>query len=58
MESRKQEVIQKLEEKGITIAEAAARIEFDPHLLSLYLAKDALPVPTRILDKLSGVVNS
>jgi hypothetical protein len=56
MEERKLEVIQKLEAKGISIAKAAEAIEFDPTLLSLYLVKDAYPVPNRILDKIEKAV--
>ena len=53
MESKKLELIQKMEEKGMTVEQVAAAIEFDPIVLSLYLVKDAYPVPNRILDKVS-----
>ncbi len=56
MESRKLELIDKLEAKGMSVAEAAQAMEFDPVLLQLYLIRDAYPVPKRILDKLSEVV--
>lgn len=57
MESKKLELIEKMEQKGFTIPEAAEKIEFDPQLLELYLAKDTYPVPKRILEKLAGAVN-
>ncbi len=52
METRKLHIIEKMEEKGITVAQAAESVSFDPMILSLYLVKDAYPVPKRILDKL------
>lgn len=54
----KQEFVQKIEEKGMTIAQAAEAMEFSPMILGLYLAKDAYPVPKRILDKLSKVLEN
>lgn len=45
MELQKAELLQKMEEKGISIAAAAERITFDPALLTLYFARDAYPVP-------------
>jgi len=51
MESRKIELIQKMEEKGMTVEKLAEAIEFSPMVLGLYMVKDAYPVPTRILDK-------
>jgi hypothetical protein len=56
MEAQKLEIIQKMEEKGLTAQEVAEAIEFDPRLLSLYLVKDAYPVPKRILDKIAEKV--
>lgn len=56
MESQKLEIMEKMEAKGISVSEAAQAIEFDPHLLHLYLVNDAYPVPKRILDKLAEVV--
>jgi hypothetical protein len=56
METKKLEIIQKIEEKGLTMQKVAEAIEFDPLLLSLYLVKDAYPVPTRILKKISETV--
>ena len=56
MEERKLELIQKMEEKGMSVAKAAEAMEFDQRLLTLYLVKDAYPVPTRILDKLEKAV--
>jgi hypothetical protein len=56
MEARKLEIIQKMEEKGLSTQQVAEAIAFDPHLLSLYLVKDAYPVPKRILDKIAATV--
>jgi hypothetical protein len=53
MEAAKLEIIKKMEEKGLTPKEVAESIQFDPELLALYLVKDAYPVPTRILSKVS-----
>jgi len=58
MESAKLELIQKMEEKSITVSQAAQAMQFDPKLLELYLVRDAYPVPKRILDKLKEVVNN
>ncbi len=49
---QKLKLIEKMEEKGMSVAQAAAAISFDPMVLGLYLIKDAYPVPKRILDKL------
>jgi hypothetical protein len=56
MEAQKLEIIQKMEEKGLTVEKVAEAIGFDPRLLSLYLVKDAYPVPKRILDKIAQTV--
>ena len=56
MEQRKLQIIEKMEEKGMSVATAADAISFNPMILGLYLAKDPYPVPTRILDKLEGVL--
>lgn len=58
MEERKLELIEKLEQKGMTVEQAAAAIQFNPNILGLYLVKDGYPVPTRILDKLAAVVQN
>lgn len=58
METRKLELAQKMEEKGISVAQAAEAMGFDPTLLGLYLVKDGYPVPARILDKLAEVVQN
>ena len=58
MEQRKLQVIEKMAEKGMSVAEAAEAISFDPMILSLYLVKDAYPVPKRILDKLEGTMSN
>ncbi|MCL5406202.1 MAG: hypothetical protein M1398_05715 [Deltaproteobacteria bacterium] len=49
---QKLKLIEKMEEKGISVAQVAEAISFDPTILGLYLVKDAYPVPKRILDKL------
>jgi hypothetical protein len=56
MEQRKLQVIEQMEEKGMSVAEAAEAIAFDPMILGLYLVKDAYPVPKRILDKLESAM--
>jgi hypothetical protein len=56
MELKKAELIQKMEEKGMTVPKLAEAIEFNPEVLSLYLIKDAYPVPKRILEKIASVV--
>jgi hypothetical protein len=58
MESQKLDLIQKMEEKGVTLAEAAEKIAFDPALLKLYFAQDSYPVPKRIIDKLAEAINN
>lgn len=58
MEQQKLELIEKMEQKGISVAQAAEAIEFSPMVLGLYLAKDAYPMPKRIWDKLTAVVNN
>jgi hypothetical protein len=58
MELQKLELLQKMEEKGISVAEAAERITFDAALLKLYFAQDAYPVPTRIMDKLAEAISN
>jgi len=56
METLKLELIQKMEEKGLTAAKVAEAIQFDPTILTLYLVKDAYPVPKRILDKVAAAL--
>jgi hypothetical protein len=56
MEQRKLKIIEQMEAKGMSIATVAEAISFDPMILGLYLAKDAYPVPKRILDKLEGTL--
>lgn len=58
METRKIELVQKMEEKGISVSQAAESMGFDATLLGLYLTKDGYPVPNRILDKLAEVVQN
>ncbi len=56
MEDRKLKIIEKMEEKGMSIDTVAQAVNLSPNLLGLYLIKDAYPVPSRILDKLEGAV--
>jgi len=56
MEQRKLKIIEKMEEKGMSVATAADAISFNPMILGLYLVKDAYPMPTRLLDKLEGAL--
>jgi hypothetical protein len=58
MEPQKLELFRQMEEKGVTVAEAAEKIGFDPALLKLYFAQDAYPVPQRILDKVAAAINN
>jgi hypothetical protein len=56
MDAQKLEIIEKIEQKGLTVQKVAEAIEFDPIVLGLYLARDAYPVPKRILDKIVSTV--
>ncbi len=56
MEDRKGKIIEKMEEKGLSVSKAAEAISFDPMILGLYLVKDAYPIPKRILEKLEGAL--
>jgi hypothetical protein len=56
MEQRKLKIIEKMEEKGMSVATIADAISFNPMVLGLYLIKDSYPVPTRILEKLEGAL--
>ena len=56
MEERKLKIIEKMEEKGMSVATAADAISFNPMILGLYLVKDSYPIPKRILDKLEGAL--
>jgi hypothetical protein len=56
MDAQKLEIIEKIEAKGLTVQKVAEAIEFDPQVLSLYLVRDAYPVPKRILDKIVNTV--
>lgn len=58
MEERKIELIEKMEQKGISVEQAAEAMEFNPVILGLYLVKDGYPVPPRILDKLASVIQN
>jgi hypothetical protein len=58
METQKSEVFQEMGERGVTLAEAAEKMGFDPALLKLYFADDAYPVPQRIIDKLAAAINN
>ena len=56
MEERKLKIIEKMEEKKMSVATVADTIAFNPMILGLYLIKDAYPMPTRLLDKLEGAL--
>jgi len=56
MDQQKLKIIEKMEEKGMSVATVADAISFNPMILGLYLAKDPYPVPKRILDKLEGAL--
>jgi hypothetical protein len=58
MEERKMELIEKMEQKGMTVQQAAEAMEFNPMILGLYLIKDGYPIPTRIMDKLAAVLQN
>ena len=49
---QKLKLMEKMEQKGMSVAQAAEAISLDSRILGLYLVKDAYPVPKRILDKL------
>jgi hypothetical protein len=54
--TEKLQLVEKLQEKGMPLEEAAKAIEFDPEILKLYFANDDYPVPSRILKKLQETV--
>ncbi|MGD0397442.1 MAG: hypothetical protein ABSC04_00865 [Syntrophobacteraceae bacterium] len=56
MEQRKLKIIEKMEEKKMSVATVADTISFNPMILGLYLIKDAYPMPTRLLEKLEGAL--
>lgn len=58
METRKMEVLAKIEEKGLSVEKVAEQISFSPLVLDLYFAKDAYPVPERILSKIETALAS
>lgn len=49
-------IMEKMEEKGMSVAKLAEAISFDPALLGLYLIKDSYPMPKRILEKIEGAL--
>jgi hypothetical protein len=53
---QKLKIIEKMEQKGVSVATIAEAISFNPMILDLYLVKDAYPIPKRILDKLEGAL--
>ena len=55
---QKLKLMEKMEEKGMSVSEAAKAMSFDPMVLGLYLVKDAYPVPKRILDKLEAALTN
>lgn len=58
MQQKKTQIIEKMEAAGITAAQLAQKIQFDPTILTLYLNKDEYPIPGRILTKLTEAVAS
>ena len=58
MEELKLELIEKMEQKGMTVEQAAQAIEFNANILGLYLVKDGYPVPKCILDKLAAALQN
>jgi hypothetical protein len=56
MAQRKLWIVEKMAQKGISVAEAAEAISFNSVIIVLYLAKDAYPVPERIPGKLEGTI--
>jgi phosphotransacetylase len=58
MEEIKIELIEKMEQKGLTVEKAAEAIDFNANILGLYLVKDGYPVPKRILDKLAAALQN
>jgi hypothetical protein len=56
METRKIELLEQMEAKGITVSQAAEAMGFNSTLLGLYLVKDGYPVPPRILNKLAEAI--
>ncbi len=56
MESKKKEIIEKMQTKGMTVTQMAESIQFDPMLLGLYLVQDAYPIPTRIVAKVEAAL--
>jgi hypothetical protein len=53
---RKLQIAEMMEQKSISVGEAAQAISFDPTILGLYLTRDAYPVPSRILAKLEALL--
>ncbi|MHC1742102.1 MAG: hypothetical protein AB9873_03605 [Syntrophobacteraceae bacterium] len=58
MEELKIGLIEKMEQKGMTVEQAAQAIDFNANILALYLVKDGYPVPKRILDKLAAALQN
>ena len=56
MDQEKQRILELVEEKNVNIEELAQKIEFNPILLKLYLAKDDYPIPKRILKKIEEAI--
>lgn len=56
MELQKLELIEKVENQGLTFAQIAEKIQFDPQILRLYFNRDDYPVPPRILKKVAEAI--
>jgi hypothetical protein len=52
MQTEKQELVEKLNAKGLSMPQVAEAVGLEVTLLKLYLADDAFPVPTRIMNKI------
>jgi hypothetical protein len=58
MDSEKLELLEKIQQKGMSPAQVAEAMSFNPEVLSLYLVKDAYPVPKRILAQIAKVIGN
>ena len=54
--AEKQELKQKLSDKGIGLDKAAEELKVPEQMLALYLKEDSNPVPKRIVDGLNKLL--
>ncbi len=54
--AEKQELIQKLADKGVGLDKAAEELNVPEQMLALYLKEDSNPVPKRIVDGLNKLL--